>query len=856
MEKPILRTTAKAFQLEHFTDQGKIAFKRIVDALYQSVISLDKPSSSQSQLLFLSGNRGVGKTSLLLSLKDLLNKKLTESTLDISREKLEKLAQNIVWLNHMESESLPDSSNLLASIMVRLENAINKKLNKQSQSFNHHYDIQPSSDSDNPILQLQRLQADVAQSWDGNMPQRGEHLDPETLSYEILQAERARRDINDRLSKVLNNFSKLRDEFKSLLFVLPIDDFDQNPSRCLEILRLVRMITVPRMFFIILGDIEIIQHIMKVSVFSEIVKIPGQSVPDSLFNKYSDDIYSIADNISVDSINKLIPYNQIIFIDQMTVKEALDKCYYSDFNVLPAKDYLTINKLLHRISITNGYKLSHILNPFSHVFGNYSEDGINFEDYTALSIFEAPIRRNLDIWLALYSIVEQNEHHYIKIMDLVIEFTRQAITRDTQLDYMCKHYLLKTIRKKQPAQWRTNTILSLESPSSPETILTFEKNLTNITAFNEKVFFPELIIRIPFSTDLTIMPPSDQKAISVKKEFEDISGAKIVSNETKGWLALLNDLNVINEDNSQKPIVEMDKANLSKWLSTQWRFGIKKIRVDWPTPEKNQFLTFRTLDFLKTLIRINIKISDNKNENSIKKLERIVFIWIAFINDSSLTFNIQQSIIEKGIDHFKDDISKDAIENLLILSSPEIGLPSELCAKIFDLIDKTLINDARVIKIKEKRISNLLKDDRINDKNFLFQLNVISRKLEEAEKGLEDLWVKIDEIDMDSLKTETKTALQKLKDDFYTMHEDDINSICKELDPIYNKISSYIGPDDTLRMIINTLKTIKENKIEMNARNHPLNRYENGRLRLRMSDFEDLFEDQSTDQSNIDFNLF
>ena len=96
-----------------------------VDEITQWVIDEDR----SNRVAFLSGERGTGKTTVLLSLKkfcELFQRRPSAST-DLPEELrgiLQEISQKVVWLEPIDMEPLPESANLLAAIVARIDDAV------------------------------------------------------------------------------------------------------------------------------------------------------------------------------------------------------------------------------------------------------------------------------------------------------------------------------------------------------------------------------------------------------------------------------------------------------------------------------------------------------------------------------------------------------------------------------------------------------------------------------------------------------------------------------------------------------------------------------------------------------------
>lgn len=143
---------------------------------------------------------------------------------------------------------------MFAAILARVEVASGGRAGNRSAFAGA---IDELDNYDQFLSELSSLQNDVVLSRDWNTAKRGQHLDPHAYAAEVLRAERAGLRINERLTEVLDRLAGLYgapNEKNGPLFILPVDDFDLAPTRCLELLRLIRAISTPRLFFVMCGS--------------------------------------------------------------------------------------------------------------------------------------------------------------------------------------------------------------------------------------------------------------------------------------------------------------------------------------------------------------------------------------------------------------------------------------------------------------------------------------------------------------------------------------------------------------------------------------------------------------------------
>ena len=105
------------------------------------------------------------------------------------------------------------------------------------------------------------------------------YLDADTYAIEVMRTEHATLSLNRKLANALDDMATkvFRGSFVTdPLFVLPIDDFDLNPSSCLKLLRMLRMVSVPRLFTLVLGDFEIVRTVMNLRFSEEFARVDKQ----------------------------------------------------------------------------------------------------------------------------------------------------------------------------------------------------------------------------------------------------------------------------------------------------------------------------------------------------------------------------------------------------------------------------------------------------------------------------------------------------------------------------------------------------------------------------------------------------
>ena len=257
-KKTLLRPEARPYNWESLNHSQQKAFERIVALMINAVQDIDQRDSQSkltqirsNQTILLTGDRGMGKTSLMLSLMAAVTERAEfqashEDGVQIKKKIDDNLRGRIVWLETLDMESLPGPTNLLVSILARIENAMGKVSHDSGtpQGF-----LNPNVASEKAQMEFRRLKSEASLAWDGNIRERSAKLDPDIYAHEVMKAEQARLGLNVRLNSVVDDLA-LRLNWSgsaaSPMFVLPVDDFDLNPVRCLELLRLIRAISMLR----------------------------------------------------------------------------------------------------------------------------------------------------------------------------------------------------------------------------------------------------------------------------------------------------------------------------------------------------------------------------------------------------------------------------------------------------------------------------------------------------------------------------------------------------------------------------------------------------------------------------------
>ncbi len=271
-----------------------------------------------SRLFFVSGQPGSGKTSLYLTLRAILDPQ--EQFLDLRQEyaenedfkDLSELVDRTRWLECIDLEvAVDEGENLLAAVLVRIFHAI-------TETFDAPQDCQ------DVLRELEELANDIGIAWEGNLQARAGSLDPDSYSQEVIRAQRTRLRINERFRSSLQSLFEKQcfGLTPQQLFVLPIDDFYLKPAASLELLRLLSMISVPRLFFLVMGDIKTVEALFLEKALADWTAVAGPRIFASLADRQQEVLARVRE-MRARYLRKLLPIRQRAIVEWTEWSETL-----------------------------------------------------------------------------------------------------------------------------------------------------------------------------------------------------------------------------------------------------------------------------------------------------------------------------------------------------------------------------------------------------------------------------------------------------------------------------------------------------------------------------------------------------
>lgn len=341
--KGLIRSEAQPTDWDNLNKDQKDALIQIMETMQEALAELPEDdhgtekshqlylsSNRKSRISFIDGQRGTGKSTALITLMSFIKKnkiigaKNKESSKRIN-EAMNAIKNRVVILEPIDMEPVPEHWNMLPAILARIEDAFLRYSRSDNSNIKPGL-LDPSGYYHDAQRDLTQLQNKIAMSWDGNLHQRGVTLDPNAYAAETMNNERDRMKLNPAFTKVLGALAKQIDLCSSIdrpIFLLPIDDFDLNPRACLEMLRLLRMVSSPRLFTLVLGDLKVVDIVLNLKHSSNLNSVYGSS-NENMLSVTPQEIAKLAGQISANALQKLLPTMQIVELGSLTICEALN----------------------------------------------------------------------------------------------------------------------------------------------------------------------------------------------------------------------------------------------------------------------------------------------------------------------------------------------------------------------------------------------------------------------------------------------------------------------------------------------------------------------------------------------------
>ena len=334
MSPQTVRPEAHPITFDKLSKSQQRAVQTILDAVDDFVVNSQAQREDESALarldklrlsnvLLIDGERGSGKTQTLLTLLAYwespfkpADTKLREIRDSVKRDgSHEKKPAVCIPVRVLDMQPLPRGTSLLMQLATRLYRLVEDS-SPSGREDRGYPRLSDSKESERSLVDLwQRLvRAAASAEPDGG---RGRNLTPEDVADELESRERERSDLHECWDQFVSAVAGegLRKLVKtqpnaddSACLVISIDDADMNPSRCVELLDLVRSLLHPRVVFLLTGHTELFHEVLQ-----QRFERDGLSPPTSArlarlyFDKVVPEFHRCPVGADVDSALKALP---------------------------------------------------------------------------------------------------------------------------------------------------------------------------------------------------------------------------------------------------------------------------------------------------------------------------------------------------------------------------------------------------------------------------------------------------------------------------------------------------------------------------------------------------------------------
>jgi len=615
----------------------------------------------------LSGKRGTGKTSLLLSLQYLLRPGLDEQSLTASRLPVEEwavvreLSRRAVWLETLDLEPLPIRSSLFAAILARVEDVVREEHGDWA-GFDNLTIAQNRSGMEKAIFEFDRLANDVAYAWeDGpdHFPQA--FMEPESYARDARRAEQSRLSIRRRLDEVLNLFAtniKWKNEVKNPIFILPIDDFDLNPRRSLELLRLLRGIGTSRLFPLVLGDVEVARLVLDLKMQGELGSVLKGS---RLSEEQLAELGRESKGLATEAIRKLLPPDQRLYLEKLSLEETLN------FVPTPA-DYVgdpkqqTLSDLLETIHLADDEpNATSIYNLLDLDVRRWPAGGILYSGWLAL---RGTAREATDLWLGLVRIAGRTNRNNSTGKGVRAKKSSSPAKITGKVEELFWQQLYSCLRGEELLKEEQRRELKRDDLDSLRRFPPFPIEITPKTAALQvrTEAFPPVDLRVHLYDRLSIKP-ADSTFDAGEVEFED---------KTRHSFVLVHDLLAVSKYPLERLPVMPSPSDLVL-VEVDWKLGKEVMPVIWQTP---RFKTFIDLERFGAWWNQAATQACSK-EFQLRSLAALAVCWLkaGFANASQTpeTWKLFADFCSHPLDDFDEDMLRKEIVALFQKARPMIS---------------------------------------------------------------------------------------------------------------------------------------------------------------------------------------
>lgn len=280
-------------------------------------------SSDVNTSVLVTGLRGSGKTTVLLSSRfasenpDSFFPQHTQSEEDNLKVSMQKIKDNIVWLDVLDLEPLPAEANLLATLLVRIRSSLETLCFRDSEPTSPY-----ERRSEDVWNALERLTREATLMWEKVIAKdSSDQTTQQIKAAEIFGS--FRKNFSDTIVKVCQLLAETRFGSRSterVLLTLPIDNVDRSSSHLQAIMKLSQLVACRQLLLIFAAGRADFQVLLERAFHQEISSLQTGARPTC---HGEDETLAIVRRQATATQRQVLPPTQRITIGALTAEEAL-----------------------------------------------------------------------------------------------------------------------------------------------------------------------------------------------------------------------------------------------------------------------------------------------------------------------------------------------------------------------------------------------------------------------------------------------------------------------------------------------------------------------------------------------------
>jgi len=670
--RQLFRAEARDLNWNEMQDSQRDAFQKLLGMINRAIKDLPERPLTDAETIrwrnerrasrvgFLVGGRGSGKSSVLVTLLKAMGRTPTDAGFPPELQSLMKvLRSRVVQLDMLDAELVVRSRNLMAAILTRVDAACKQSLAGSICKGATQGLLSPESHT--VFQRLQRLLVQASIAWDSEVAVRRPQLDPTQMALESLQHEQAQLSIDDELDQVLHRVAEAyrTNEIHNPLFLLPVDDFDLNPTACVQLLKVIRMISSPRLFFVLLGDLDVSEVVLRLHQSATFVEGAEPILNTPYIAVQPDEVTQQCRILGGNMLRKLIPPSHRVKLSRPTLAEALN------FRPLDAQaDDLRLHELLDKIpvflasseptergplQVLSWHSLREwLLGPGFRVLasrtgknqaaapatysGKLTEVQLRESSYHARWMFRTSLRRLADLWLGFQELVEKFEagakresgappspkdfENYGCLREFLYAECLSLLDEEPLISTIDRQRLLRAFKELPRAGWFLGNIpIEVSTQTYPAFVLGAAQE-TGDGGPKPQFQFHKFV-------DWQVAP----RPVHQGPPGTELAAAAALEPTTAATLALFHDgvVSAAGHRNAGSFILDNPRVT-ARWANTVWREGRQEAHVPWPAPPCQSFAAIDRLGFAWNDFLIGAR---EEALQSAQDAKFAAFVWIS-----------------------------------------------------------------------------------------------------------------------------------------------------------------------------------------------------------------------------------